>query len=216
MSTIYIIILECLSRIYVALKSGKAKLLILFLVSLGAIFILYKREKTIEFEKEAYRSSCSVMLDSLHKYKVNDSLNAIQVGELMLTIKEYKKYKADNEKILSKLKSDKITSSADVKLVAVDTLYLPLSPITVINKDSIRRFTYSDKWTSLQGTLHNDSVQINMRNTEELIIAEGLECKKFLFIKLPPKLFGYKSRKLEVLSKNPKTTIAEVEWVKFR
>lgn len=157
------------------------------------------------------------MLDSLHKYKICDSLNAIQVKELLLTVKEYKRYRAENELLLSKLKVDKVTSSADIKLERIDTFLAPLSnPIIIDNSDSIRHFAYSDKWTMIQGTLRKDSIQINIHNTEELIVAEGYELKKFLFVKLPPKIFGYKSHSLEVLSKNPNTTIAGVEWVKFR
>lgn len=217
MNNIYIFILECFSKAYTFLKSAKTKLPVLFLVSLVVIFALYKHGKAEKIEKEAYRTSCSVMLDSLHKYKVCDSLNAIQVGELKLTLKEYKKYKAENEFLLNKLKTDRFTSSADLKLSRVDTFYMPLSePIISESKDSIRHFAYSNKWTTLQGVLYSDSVQISVHNTEELIVAEGIELKKFLFIKLPPKIFGYKSRKIEVLSKNPNTTITDVEWVNFR
>lgn len=55
MTDIYLFILGCFSKIYVTLKSWKANLIILFLVSLVAIFALYRHGKSVEFEKRHTR-----------------------------------------------------------------------------------------------------------------------------------------------------------------
>lgn len=195
-------------------------LLILFLISLGGILALCQYAKSLKVEKEAYQTSMSVMMDSLYKYKVNDSLNAVQVGELKLTIGEYRRYRAEDANLIKKLKADKPTSITKLISHTRDTIRASLHDTIMLAAneppDTARYFNYKSHWTDVDGLIYNDSIQVSIHNREELLIAESILRKKFLFIKLPPKIFGYKSRKLDVLSKNPNTTIADIEWVNFR
>lgn len=192
----------------------------LFLISLGAILVLCQYTKSLKIEKGAYQTSMSVMMDSLRKYKVNDSLSAIQVGELNLTAREYRKYRPDDTSIIKKLKIDKPTSVTKLISHTRDSICASLHDTVILADneppDTLKHFSYNSTWTTIDGLIFRDSVQINIQNREELLITESTLRKKFLFIKLPPKLFGYKSRKLDVLSKNPNTTITGVEWVNFR
>lgn len=216
MSTILIFILECFSKVYEALKSPNIRILILILISLGAISALWLRCKSLESDKNAYWTSCSAMLDSVYKYKVSDSLNAIQVGELLLTAKEYKRYRAEDAALIKQLVADKVTSVTNLKSITRDTVFTELHDTVIAIKDTVKHFSYTSKWTDVNGFVLGNSIQVNIQNREELIITESTQRKKFWFIKLPPKLFGYKSRKLDVVSKNPNTTIAGVEWVNIR
>lgn len=154
------------------------------------------------------------LLDSLEHFKINDSLNAVTTKSLYLTINDLKKYRADDYNLIKSLKS-KIGSNETKTIIKpvienhtkfttlYDTVYL----------DSIKSFKYNNKWTDLKGTVYKDSIHIDIKNKEELIITENLIKKKFLFFKLPVKLFGYKSKNISVISKNPNTNVIKVEYV---
>lgn len=154
------------------------------------------------------------LLDSLEQFKISDSLNAVTTKSLYLTINELKKYRSDDYKLIKSLKS-KIGSN-EIKTIIkpvienhtkfttlYDTVYL----------DSTKHFKYKNKWTDLKGIVYKDSIHIDIKNKEELVITENLIKKKFLFFKLPVKLFGYKSKNISVISKNPNTNIIKAEYV---
>lgn len=150
------------------------------------------------------------LLDSLNTYKVLDSLNAVKVNELTLSTKSYEKYFSENANIVNKTKADKVESIINPKLsteieikTMIDTVYI----------DSTRHFKYTDAWSSVNGIVYNDSVSLNIKNTEELIIVTNKQKKKFLFFKLPVSIFGYKNKQVDVISKNPRTTISNVSYI---
>lgn len=166
----------------------------------------------------AYKTSCLTLLDTVQRYIVADSLKAIQIGELQLKVSEYKRYREEDAALIEKLKADKVTSVTTVESVARDTLLLELKD-TVIRElylDTVKQFSYHSRWNDIQGLIFSDSVRLNIQNKEELLIVQSIERKKFLFIKLPPSIFGYKSYKLDILSKNPNTTVVNAEWVNFK
>ena len=87
---------------------------------------------------------------------------------------------------------------------------------SIIYKDTLKTINYTSKWTDLHGFISKDTFQVKIINREELILVESLQRKKFLGIKLPGWLFGYKRKTLDVTSKNPNTTIQDIEYVKLR
>lgn len=154
-------------------------------------------------------------MDSTNHYKVADSLNAIQVKELQLSLAEYKKYRADDMALIKKLKADKAQT---VVKTETKTEYKIKTEIrdSIVYKDTLKAFQYHNKWTDIIGLLNKDSVDLQIKNREELMLVESLQRKKFLFFKLPVWLFGYKHKSLDVVSKNPNTTIVSTEYVNFR
>ena len=68
----------------------------------------------------------------------------------------------------------------------------------------------------VEGYIIRDSLSMNIANREALLITESLEKKKFWFIRLPIWLFGYKNKRLDVVSRNPNTQIQSVEYINVR
>ena len=154
------------------------------------------------------------LLDSLEQFKIKDSLNAISTGSLYLTINDLKKYRADDYRLIKSLKY-KIGSN-EVKTIIKPVIENHTNFTTIydtIYLDSVKHFSYNNNWTELNGNVYKDSIQIDIKNKEELLITENLIKKKFLFFKLPIKLFGYKSKNISVISKNPNTKIIKTEYV---
>ena len=151
-------------------------------------------------------------------YKAIDSLNAVKVSELQLSLNEYKKYREQDLNLIRQLKINKselqkvITSNTEtINYMSVrlkDTIRLD----TIINIiDTIKYFTYNSKWTDLQGIINKDSVSIQIKNRESLKVIESVKYKRFLgFLWRTHKI---KSRKIDIVSENPNTSIINVEAI---
>lgn len=197
------------------MKNLNKILLILSAILLVAFLAIWNYAKRLKVENLAYRQNVSVLMDSTNHYKVADNLNAIQVRELQLSLSEYKKYRQDDQALIKKLKADKVQT---VVKTETKTEYKIKTEIrdSIVYKDTLKAFQYHNRWTNIIGLLSSDSVDLQIKNREELILAESLQRKKFLGIKLPIWLFGYKHKTVDVVSKNPNTTIIDVEYVNFR
>lgn len=209
--------------IYKIIKSRKAIIAFLFSILLGAFFVQTENVKRLQAENKAYRNNTSALMESAEHYKIQDSLNAVKVKSLELTAKEYKKYRAENAAILKKLKADKAINASSVatntktvvKAIIKDSIVYKTVRDSVY-MEKLKAINYSTKWVSVNGYIKGDSIKLNIHNTEELILSESITRKKFLFFKLPIWLFGYKNKVLNVVSKNPNTTIQNVEYISFR
>ena len=192
------------------------KYLVIYSVILSvALFGFYQYQKKLKIENLAYRQNVTVLMDSVAHYQVNDSLNASQIGELQLKLSEYKKYRQEDTELIKKLRADKPQTIVKTK---TETKYKIKTELrdSVIYKDTLKAINYSSYWTDLHGFISKDTIQINIVNREELVLVESLQRKKFLGIKLPGWLFGYKQKTLDVVSKNPNTTITDIEYVNLR
>lgn len=156
-----------------------------------------------------------VLLDSVRHYVVQDSLNALKTSALTLSLSEYKKYRAEDLALIKKLKADKTTGIIATNTETVTQIKTEIKD-TVIYLDTLKSISYHSKWTDVEGFIKTDSAILVVKNREELLIHESIRRKKFLFFKLPIKLFGYKSQELDIVSKNPNTKIEHVEWIKVK
>lgn len=190
------------------------KIKILFTcIAIILFIILSNYNKKVSLQNKILSNNQSVLLDSIKHYKINDSINTAQIKQLVLTTDEYKQYRADDANLINKLKSDKpeniiktVTETHTVISTKIDTVYV----------DSIKHFSYKDNWINVNGQINNDSVKLNIKNKEDLLIVESIQRKKFLFIKLPIKIFGYKHKQIDVISKNPHTTITNTEFITIK
>lgn len=188
--------------------------IVLISIFIGAFITCFLLKNSYKNKIHNLEQTKISLLDSLEKFKINDSLNAMTTKSLYLSINELKKYRAEDYELIKKLKT-KIGSN-EIKTIIkpiienhtelttlYDTVYL----------DSIKHFHYNNNWTEINGYAYKDSIQISLKNKEELLITENLIKKKFLFFKLPIKLFGYKSKNISVISKNPNTSIINTEFI---
>lgn len=161
-------------------------------------------------ENKLLHNNQEVFIDSIQKYKVTDSLNAAKVNQLQLTNNELKKYLEDDAQLIKKLKADKPETIIKTE---TKTEYKIKTKIEYL--DTIKTFKHHSKWIDVIGLLDKDSVNLQIKNREELLLVESKQKKKFLFIKLPIWLFGYKTKSLDVVSKNPNTEITNIEYIQI-
>ena len=192
------------------------KYLIIYSVILSVAFLVFlEHEKKLKDENLAYRNNVAVLMDSVANYKVSDSLNASQIGELQISLSEYKKYRQEDAELIKQLRADKLQTITKTITETVSKVEIQLKD-SIAYLDTLKMIDYRSYWTDLHGYISNDTLQVDIINREELLVVESLQRKKFIGIKLPKWLFGYKRKTVDILSKNPNTTIVNIEYVNFR
>lgn len=167
-------------------------------------------------ENKMLKSNQETLLDTIKSFKVSDSLNAITANNLMLSLKQYKKYHADDAALIKQLKGKQLESIAKTELRTENNVKVKPKD-TIIYRDNyidtLKTILYNDRWSHVSGFIANDTVSLSIANNEELLITESLQKKKFLFFWLPVSIFGYKQKALTVISKNPNTQIKSTEFI---
>lgn len=186
------------------------KLLIILAVCAVAVY-LFDANQRKQQEIDRLDNNVVVLMDSLHAYRVLDSLNAIQTKTLRLTVSEWQEAYKNEAALVKKLQADKrnLQSTINLQLQAIADFKSVLTPVVVyevgggITNDTIQCFDYSDKWLDVSGCIEHDTVSLHAVCREELFAVESVQRKRFLGVPLPVKWFGYKSRTLDVVSLNP-------------
>lgn len=191
----------------------KAKIpYIIALIILVACYISFSNLKN---ENKRLKANQETLLDSVKSFKVSDSLKAITVGNLELSLKQYKKYRADDAILIKQLKGQKPEVIIKPNIQTEYKVRTELKD-SIIYKDTLKTILYKSKWNYISGFVDKDTINLNIINYDELLITESLQKKKFLFFRLPISIFGYKRKVLNVISKNPNTMITSTEYIKIK
>ena len=156
-------------------------------------------------------------------YKVSDSLNAAKVSGLQFTLKEYRKYRAEDLQLIEQLKIKKsdLQKVIGSQTETINSLSAKLNDSiridTTTNQiDTLKCFDYKSKWTDVKGCmdLRHDSISLQIKNRESLKIVETVVYKRFLgFLWKTNKI---KDRQVDVVSENPNTTIINLDCVSIK
>lgn len=185
---------------------------IIALIILVACYISFSHLKN---ENKRLKANQETLLDSVKSFKVSDSLKAITVGNLELSLKQYKKYRADDAILIKQLKGQKPEVIIKPNIQTEYKVRTELKD-SIIYKDTLKTILYKSKWNYISGFVDKDTIGLNIINYDELLITESLQKKKFLFFRLPISVFGYKRKVLNVISKNPNTRITSTEYVTIK
>lgn len=191
----------------------------IILLLVGLLVVLVARLDSVEKQRDLYHNNQTVLLDSVRKYKVADSLNAAQVKQLVLTNKEFKQNFRELYDLVGELKTGKVESVHQVTKTT-ETQIKTIIRDSVAVRDSVvirgKGFTYADNWTDMKGFIYEDTVDVKYKNHEALALAISYVKKRFLGIKLPIWLFGYKTMQVDAVSNNPNTTIDDVTYITIK
>lgn len=180
------------------------------LIAISAVSLYFNNK--LRKSNDVLNNNIEVLYDSVVHYKVADSLNAAKVAELQFSEKKLLQlYNEDRVLIEQLTKKAKLQTVEKIETIIHDTITVKLRDTLLL--DSAKYFKYNSKWTDVEGYITQDSLSMNITNREALLITESLEKKKFWFIRLPIWLFGYKNKRLDVVSRNPNTQIQSVEYI---
>lgn len=184
----------------------------------AAFWVQHVKIKRLTEERDRYRSNTEILLQDVKTYQTKDSLNVAKVGNLELTLSEYKKYRADDAALIKSLQ----TKNRDLQRVTTaqmetinellanvrdSIVYLPGDTVTTV----LRCIEYSDKWVDLDGCIINNTFSGKIITRDSLLITESVQYKRWLGFLWKTKRI--KNREIDVVSKNPATKILGVEFV---
>lgn len=182
----------------------------------AAFWVQHVKIKRLTEERDKYRSNTEILLQDVKTYQTKDSLNAIKVGNLELSLAEYKKYRADDLALIKTLQAknrdlERVTTTQmetinELRATVRDSVvYLPGTTV-------LRCVDIVEPWFELHGCATPDGQFTGTYiNRDSLLIAETVQYKRFLgFLWKTKKI---KNREIDVVSKNPATKILGVEFV---
>lgn len=185
----------------------------------AAFWVQHVKIKKLTEERDKYRSNTEILLQDVKTYKTKDSLNAIKVGNLELSLAEYKKYRADDLALIKTLKAknrdlERVTTTQmetinELRATVRDSVvYLPGDTVTTV----LRCVDIVEPYFELHGCATPDGQFTGTHiNRDSLLIAETVQYKRFWgFLWKTKKI---KNREIDVVSKNPATRILGVEFV---
>ena len=194
--------------------------IIAILIATLYIAFLVNSVHRLQQKNKRLSNNQAVLLDSMEHYKAADSLNVAKINALELSLSDYKRYREEDMALIKKLKADKLSASTSISATTITDIKTSVKD-SIIYKDrlvpidTLKQINYDSKWTSIHGFLANDTLNIKVINREEFLIAESFVKKRFIGIKLPIWLFGYKTKSIDAVSKNPNTEITNLEFIQI-
>lgn len=195
------------------------KFAVLAVVIIAAAISVVLADRTINrltAERDKYRNNTETLLGDVEKYRVADSLSAARVQSLELSVKEFERFRADDARLIRELKAKNRDLAAVNKTQSQTIIDLRATPKdTTIIRDTIPipavAVHCGDAWFDFDGLLTADEFTGTLANRDSLVVAESVQYKRFLgFLWKTNKV---KNRRVDVVSKNPHTTIMGVEHV---
>lgn len=185
----------------------------------AALWVQHAKIKRLTDERDKYRSNTEILLQDVKTYQTKDSLNAIKVGNLELSLAEYKKYRADDLALIKTLQAknrdlERVTTTQmetinELRATVRDSVvYLPGDTVTTV----LRCVDIVEPYFELHGCATPDGQFTGTHiNRDSLLIVETVQYKRWLgFLWKTKKI---KNRQIDVVSKNPATKILGVEFV---
>lgn len=188
------------------------------MVVAAAFWVQHVKIKRLTEERDRYRSNTEILLQDVKTYQTKDSLNAAKVGNLELSLAEYKKYRADDLALIKTLQAknrdlERVTTTQmetinELRANVRDSIvYLPGDTVTTV----LRCIEYSDKWVDLDGCIINNTFSGKIITRDSLLITESVQYKRWLGFLWKTKRI--KNREFDIVSKNPNSKITGFEVI---
>ena len=195
----------------------------ILIILIAIIVALSARLKKVKADRDVQRKNVETLFTSVESYKVQDSLQAATIGDLQLTLKQYKQFRAEDAQLISSLKVDNkrlqgvVTTQTESYYQHTAILRDSVKMLITRKPDSIKipiivkTANFADEWHRLNIVIDGDSLNYRLRTKESLIITNHIVPKKFLWFK-----FGCKEVRTDVVSKNPYVENIDVESITIK
>ena len=195
------------------------------LVLTGALCVwiafLYFANERLKNENEILQTNVSTLIEGAEQYTTKDSLQVATIANLELSISEYRRYNAEDKKLIESLKIDnkRLKGVINTQTEAYyqqttllrDSVKMLLSPDSIEIPVSIKTASFADQWHSLNVTIQGDSLNYKLKTKESLLVTNHIVPKRFLFFK-----YGCREVRTEVVSRNPYVKDIQVESITIR
>ena len=189
------------------------------LILAAAIAFLWQGHiiEQLKAERDRYKGNTETLLTDVETFRVRDSLSAARVQSLELTVKEFERFRAEDAAIIRELKNknrDLSQVNETQSQTIIDLLAIPKDTVVIV-RDSIRvpavAVHCGDAWYDFDGVLTAEQFSGTLTNRDSLLLAETVKYKRFLGFLW--KTRRVQDRQLDVVSRNPHTTILGLEHI---
>ena len=190
--------------------------IVVFAALIIAVWLLIKSNNSLSKKAQIGENNTSVLLSKSKEYKTKDSLNAAEVYELTLKLKDFDRLKAEDAKTIASLntKNRKLESvisinsqtslSITAKLKDSISTYkdsLKVKGKITIVRDTLKCFSVDSTYYSISGCFSKDKFTGHIFIPDWLQVVISLKYKRFLgFLWYTNKI---KNKKCDVISNNP-------------
>ena len=172
-----------------------------------AVSSLIKRNQTIQSECSRQSGNIATLMGDIKRYKVRDSLNALSVSALNLTVNELKEFRANDARLIKELEIENKHLEALMKagIHSSETIYADRWHPLPDRPDCLE---VNSKWSHVIACFKDSTVYYNIRDSLAAVV-HRIPKRKFLWWS-----WGTKGYKLELVNFNPNTKIDYNEFIK--
>ena len=188
------------------------KLLLYYSVAMTLLVIacgLYLHHTTGEVARLRNNNEALSSETKLYRTRLDES--AASVVAMQLRIDEYcKQHERDTKRI--KALGIRLRRVESVATAATQSQVEFVAPRhdTIILKDTLSLFRWSDSWVKVEGSIHNDKVECKVESLDTLRQVIHRVPRRFWFIR-----YGTKAIRQEITSSNPHTRIVYAEYIEL-
>ena len=177
------------------------------LLLIAVAVILHRRSDEIS----RLRNNCEALATETKFYQTRLGESAASVLALQLDLDEYREqHKRDLKRIRSlDLQLRRVESIAKTATKSEVEFVAPRCD-TVIVRDTLSLFRWSDAWTNIEGTIRSESVECKVESIDTLHQIVHRVPHRFWFIR-----YGTKAIRQEIISSNPHTRIVYAEYIEL-
>ena len=186
-------------------------LLIYALLSMGTIGALIKANNAKKKEINRLGNNQEILMSDIEKYKTKSGADAAKIGELTMTVDEFKRLNSEQMaelkdmklkiKYLNSISSTGTNTNVVANTVLRDTVFQYVVD-SILVKENAKYFKWNDEWNSIEGKINGDNVECTYNGVDTLTVAAVRIPKKFLFFR-----WGTKRVEVNIKNHNPSSTI---------
>ena len=180
-------------------------LIAIIIVLLIAVVVLGNQYKITRDKLEVETANVTALVQGQHEYQVRDSLNAVKVNELTLTLNNYKQFHEEDVQLLKDM-GLKLSNVHHVVTNTTETTYnveTTLRDSVIFDTLQVKTMKYHDPYLHLDGYINEDTFKGTIASYDTLKIVEKIKYKRFLgFLWKTNKI---KEHEMHAVSKNPHT-----------
>lgn len=189
-------------------NSLRSLVALLLVLSVGGVVLFFSLWRGARAEALRLDYNQGVLLDSVERYKVLDSLWALSVGVLKLELGELKEHRAQDAQLIRDM-GIRLRRVQSVGRVFTATKY-ELRQITPITPS---RWEYRTPYIDFRAQLGSDSVSLNADIVLYDTIVQVLHrVPRFKFLGI---WFGTKGVRQEIMSRNPHTVVVAAHYLEI-
>ena len=195
---------------------------IVFVLLGGVIYFQWELIGELRRDRDVYHGNTVALLDSVGRYRTQQGLAAVTVRGLELKLAEFERFRAEDAALIRTLRArakdlESVTTAQTATIYELSTTARDTVVIRENGADTaaLKCVEYRSAWLDFEGCIDAENrFTGRIESRDSLMYVEHVERARFLgFLWRTRRV---KSRRQEIVSRNPHTTIESAEFITIR